>query len=119
MSCSGAVPSENSSGKRTQRGGITRSGNAHLRRILGEAAWSYRRKPAVGAALRKRQENVPEEIRQMAWKAQIRLSKRYARLAANGKDQRKIVTAVGRELLGFVWAIGVWVEASVPQQRAA
>jgi transposase len=119
MSYSGMVPSENSSGKRTQRGGITKSGNAHLRRILGEAAWSYRRRPAVGVALRKRQEAVPEEIRQIAWKAQVRLSKRYARLAAAGKDQRKIVTAVGRELLGFVWAIGVWVEASVAQAKAA
>jgi len=119
MSYSGTVPSENSSGKRVQRGGITKSGNAHLRRILGEAAWSYRRQPAVGPALRKRQEGVPEEIRQIAWKAQIRLSKRYARLAAAGKDQRKIVTAVGRELLGFVWAIGLRAEASVPQTIAA
>lgn len=119
MSYSGTVPSENSSGKRVQRGGITKSGNAHLRRILGEAAWSYRRKPAVGPALRKRQEGVPEEIRQIAWKAQVRLSKRYGRLAASGKDQRKIVTAVGRELLGFVWAIGLRAEASVRQTIAA
>jgi transposase len=119
MSYSGTVPSENSSGKRVQRGGITKSGNAHLRRILGEAAWNYRRQPAVGPALRKRQEGVPEEIRQIAWKAQMRLSKRYARLAAAGKDQRKIVTAVGRELLGFVWAIGLRAEASVRPTIAA
>jgi transposase len=119
MGYSGTVPSENSSGKRTQRGGITKTGNAHLRRIVGEAAWSYRRQPAVGPALRKRQEGVPEEIRQIAWKAQVRLSKRYARLAAAGKDQRKIVTAVGRELLGFVWAIGLRAEASARQTIAA
>ena len=118
MGYSGTVPSENSSGKRTQRGGITKTGNAHRRRILGEAAWSYRRQPAVGPALRKRQEYVPEEIRQIAWKAQIRLCKRYARLAAAGKDQRKIVTAVGRELLGFVWAIGFRAEASARQTIA-
>ena len=118
MGYSGTVPSENSSGKRTQRGGITKTGNAHRRRILGEAAWSYRRQPAVGPALRKRQECVPEEIRQIAWKAQIRLCKRYARLAAAGKDQRKIVTAVGRELLGFVWAIGFRAEASARQTIA-
>ena len=73
----------------------------------------------MGPALRKRQEGVPDEIRQIAWKAQIRLSKRYARLAAAGKDQRKIVTAVGRELLGFVWAIGLRAEASVPRTIAA
>jgi transposase len=118
MSYSGTVPSENSSGKRTQRGGITKSGNAHLRRILGEAAWSYRRKPASGPALRKRQEGVPEEIRQIARRAQVRLSKRYARLHAANKDPGKIVTAVGREMLGFIWAIGLWAESSIRQATA-
>jgi transposase len=107
MGYSGAVPSENSSGKRVQRGSITKAGNAHLRRIAVEAAWSYRLRPGIGPRLHKRQENVPEEIKEIAWKAQIRLTKRYARLAAAGKDQRKIVTAVGRELLGFIWAIGI------------
>jgi transposase len=119
MGYSGAVPSENSSGGRTQRGSITKTGNAHLRRIAVEAAWSYRLRPAVGPALRKRQEGVPEEIKEIAWKAQVRLSKRYARLAAAGKDQRKIITAVGRELLGFVWAIGVKAEAAAKQKMAA
>lgn len=119
MGYAGTVPSENSSGQRIRRGGITKSGNAHLRRILGEAAWSYRRRPAVGPALRKRQQGVPDEIRQIGWKAQVRLSKRYARLVAAGKDQRKIVTAVGRELLGFVWAIGLRAEASARQTIAA
>lgn len=110
MGYSGAVPSEQSSGKRQQRGSITKTGNAHLRRIAVEAAWSYRLKPAVGPGLRKRQEDAPEEIKEMAWKAQLRLHKRYTRLAAAGKDQRKIVTAVGRELLGFIWAIGMKIE---------
>ena len=112
MGYSGAVPSEASSGKRQQRGSITKTGNAHLRRIAIEAAWSYRLKPGVGPALRKRQEGVPEEIKEIAWKAQLRLHKRYARLAASGKDQRKIITAVGRELLGFLWAIGVKTETA-------
>lgn len=112
MGYSGAVPSEESTGQRQRRGAITKTGNAHLRRIAIEAAWSYRLKPAVGPALRKRQQDVPEEIREIAWKAQLRLHKRYARLAAAGKDQRKIVTAVGRELLGFIWAIGVKTEAA-------
>lgn len=119
MGYSGAVPSEDSSGKRQQRGAITKTGNAHLRRIAVESAWSYRLKPAIGPALRKRQQGVPEEIKEMAWKAQLRLHKRYARLAAAGKDQRKIVTAVGRELLGFIWAIGRRVEAAVGEQKAA
>ena len=119
MGYSGAVPSENSSGKRVQRGSITKAGNAHLRRIVVEAAWSYRLRPGIGPRLRKRQEDVPEEIKEIAWKAQVRLSKRYARLAAAGKDQRKIVTAVGRELLGFIWAIGIKAEAACKQQLAA
>jgi len=119
MGYSGAVPSEDSSGKRTKRGSITKTGNAHLRRIAVEAAWSYRLRPGVGPALRKRQEGVPEEIKEIAWKAQQRLHKRYCRLAAAGKDQRKIITAVGRELLGFVWAIGIKAEAAAKQQMAA
>ena len=119
MGYSGAVPSEDSSGKRQQRGSITKTGNAHLRRVAIEAAWSYRLKPRIGPVLGKRQEGVPEEIKEMAWKAQLRLHKRYARLAAAGKDQRKIVTAVGRELLGFIWAIGRQAETAALQQRAA
>ncbi len=119
MGYSGAVPSEDSSGKRRRQGSITKTGNAHLRRIVVEAAWSYRHRPAIGPRLRKRQEGVPEPIQEIAWKAQVRLSKRYARLAAAGKDQRKIVTAVGRELLGFIWAIGVKAETRVKQQIAA
>ena len=112
MGYSGAVPSEDSSGQRTRRGSITKTGNAHLRRIVVEAAWSYRHRPAIGPRLRKRQEGVPEPIKEIAWKAQVRLTKRYARLAAAGKDQRKIITAVGRELLGFIWAIGIKAEAA-------
>jgi transposase len=119
MGYSGAVPSEDSSGKRMKRGSITKTGNAHLRRIAIEAAWSYRLRPGVGPALRKRQEGVPEEIKEIAWKAQQRLHKRYMRLAAAGKDQRKIITAVGRELLGFVWAVGVKAEAAARQPMAA
>ena len=119
MGYSGAVPTEDSSGQRTRRGSITKTGNAHLRRIIVEAAWSYRYRPAIGPRLRKRQEGVSEEIKEIAWKAQVRLSKRYARLAAAGKDQRKIVTAVGRELLGFIWAIGVKVGADSKLRMAA
>jgi transposase len=119
MGYSGAVPSEDSSGKRTQRGSITKTGNAHLSRIAVEAAWSYRLRPGVGPALRKRQEGVPDEIKEIAWKAQHRLHKRYSRLAAAGKDQRKIITAVGRELLGFIWAIGIRAESAVRQRMAA
>jgi transposase len=119
MGYSGAVPREDSSGQRTRRGGITKTGNAHLRRIAIEAAWSYRLRPGIGPALRKRQEGVAEEIKEIAWKAQHRLHKRYMRLAAAGKDQRKIITAVGRELLGFIWAIGIKTEAASKLRMAA
>jgi transposase len=119
MGYSGAVPTEDSSGQRTRRGSITKTGNAHLRRIVVEAAWSYRYRPAIGPRLRKRQEAVPEPVKEIAWKAQVRLHKRYMKLAAAGKDQRKIITAVGRELLGFIWAIGIKAEAASELQMAA
>ncbi len=119
MGYSGAVPTEDSSGQRIRRGSITKTGNAHLRRIVVEAAWSYRYRPAIGPRLRKRQEGVPEPIKEIAWKAQVRLHKRSMKLAAAGKDQRKIITAVGRELLGFIWAIGVKAESAALQKMAA
>ncbi len=119
MGYSGAFPSEDSSGERIRRGCITKSGNAHLRRIVVESAWSYRHRPAIGARLRKRQEGLPAEITEIAWKAQNRLHKRYLTLMARGKEQRKTMTAVARELLGFIWVIGIKAEASCKQQLAA
>ena len=119
MGYSGAVASESSSGERTRRGRITKTGNAHLRRIAVEAAWSYKFRPAVGPALRRRQQGLPEEVKEIAWKAQHRLHKRFSRLAAAGKDRRKIVTAVGRELLGFIWAIGIKAETAAQQRMVA
>src|SRR6266849_1983269 len=119
MGYCGAVPSEDSSGKRTRRGSITKTGNAHLRRIVVEAAWSYHRPPCIWYGLRKRQESISEEVKEIAWKAQHRLHKRYMRLAAAGKDKRKITTAVARELLGFIWAIGTRAETTVRQRIAA
>jgi transposase len=101
---------EDSSGTRTRRGGITKTGNAHLRRIAIEAAWAYRHRPAVGGTLRKRQAALSEEVKAIGWKAQLRLHARYRKLLGRGKCQQHVVTAVGRELLGFIWAIGVTVE---------
>jgi transposase len=75
MGYSGLVPSENSTGKRKMRGSITKTGNAHLRRVVVEAAWSYRHRPGIGAELGKRQQGTPEEIKEIAWKAQHRLHK--------------------------------------------
>lgn len=114
MGYSGAVPSENSSGGRTQRGSITKTGNAHLRRVLTEAAWAYQYRPNLSDALRKRQRELPHDVNEIAWKAQHRLYKRYQRLLLRGKSRQHVVTAVGRELLGFIWAIGVMVEQRHP-----
>jgi transposase len=111
MGYSGAVAREDSSGSRTRRGGITKAGNAHLRRVIVEAAWAYRYRPAVGAALRKRQATVSAEVKEIAWKAQHRLHGRYQALTARGKCKQQVVTAIARELLGFMWAIGVHVES--------
>ena len=85
-------------------------GNAHLRRVLGEAAWSYRYRPFVGPLLRKRQEGLPAEVVEIAWKAQQRLHRKYQRLLGRGKVKQQVVTAVARELTGFIWAIGVHLE---------
>jgi transposase len=119
MGYSGAVPGEHSSGARVRRGAITKTGNAHLRRIVVEAAWSYRHGPRMGPTLRHRQAGQSDEVKAIAWKAQHRLYSRYRRLTARGKAKQQVVTAVARELLGFIWAIGVAVERAQPDHRAA
>jgi transposase len=110
MGYSGAVASEYSSGERTRRGRITKTGNAHLRRIVVEAAWSQRFKPILSKALKVRQEGLDPEILEIASKSMHRLHQRYMRLLAKGKNKQQVVTAVAREMLGFIWAIGVAVE---------
>lgn len=110
MGYSGAVSREHSSGLATRRG-TTKTGNAYLRRIIVEAAWTYQHRPAIGATLRARQRDLSEEeMKALAWKAQHRLHRRYGRLLAKGKPKSPAVMAVARELLGFIWAIGVRVE---------
>ena len=117
MGYSGAVSSEDSTGRRIRRGAITKTGNAHLRRVVIEAAWAYRYRPAVGAPPRKRQ-SVSQEVNAIAWKAQHRLSARYRHLTAQGKCKQQTVTAIGRELLGFIWAIGVHVESETGRPKS-
>jgi transposase len=110
MGYSGTVPREHSSGSAVRRGAITKTGNAHLRRVLVEAAWAYRYGPSCTGALKRRQAGQPEVITALAWKAQHRLCSRYRRLVGRGKPKQHVVTAIARELLGFIWAIGVAVE---------
>jgi transposase len=111
MAYGGIVASEDSSGERIRRGKITKTGNAHLRRVVVEAAWAYRHRPAIGATLRKRQEPVSEKVKEISWKAQQRLHARYMKLILKGKNKGVVITAVARELLGFLWAIGIQAEA--------
>ncbi|HWW94655.1 MAG TPA: IS110 family transposase [Vicinamibacteria bacterium] len=117
MGYSGMVSSENSTGTSVRRGAITKTGNAHVRRILGEAAWAYQYRPAMSPELKKRQEGLSEEVKEIAWKAQHRLCSRYRRLTAKGKLRQKVMTAIGRELLGFIWAIGIQVEKELSHRK--
>jgi transposase len=117
MGYSGAVSSENSTGSRVRRGAITKTGNAHLRRVVVEAAWAYRHRPSLVGALKRRQTGQSEEVKAIAWKAQHRLCSRYRRLATKGKPLQQVVTAVARELLGFIWAIGVEIENKHDQRQ--
>jgi transposase len=106
----GLVPSEHSSGESTKRGAITKTGNSHARRALVEAAWAYRMPARVSRLLLKRQQDVPEQVCHIAWKAQLRLCTRFRRLAARGKLKQKVVTAIARELSAFLWAMAKQVQ---------
>ncbi len=103
MAFLGLVPSEHSSGGKEQRGQITKAGNGHVRRLLIEAAWHYRRRPSV-ESLKKRREGVPAEVVALADKAMTRLHRRFNRFLERGKARPKVVVAIARELAGFVWA---------------
>jgi len=104
MAFTGVIPSEHSSGAKQARGPITKTGNAHLRRVLVEAAWQYRHHAFLGPALQRRQRGAPAAAIDIAWHAQRRLHRRYRVLAARGKPKQLIVTAVARELTGFLWS---------------
>ena len=104
MAFVGLVPTEYSSGLTRAQGAITKTGNAHLRRVLIEAAWHYRHHPSVGNRRRGRQRGAPPAAIRQAWVAQQRLCRRFRRLMARGKPRSQVVTAVARELTGFLWA---------------
>lgn len=114
MAYLGLVPSEHSSGDKRRQGRITKAGNGHARRLLVEAAWHYRHPARVAPILQKRWKNLSEEVRAIAWKAQERLCGRFRRLAARKMMKNKIVIAVARELVGFIWAIA---RAQPPKAR--
>ena len=117
MAYLGLVPSEHSSGATRRQGGITKAGNAAARRMLIEAAWSYRFPARISRDQLLRQEALPKSIRDTAWKAQERLCRRYRKLALAGKPPTVVTTAIARELSGFVWAIATQLPTpNVPPQ---
>jgi transposase len=115
MAYLGVVPSEHSSGGTTSRGGITKTGNGHVRRVLVEAAWTYRHPARKTTVLQKRAERASEAVQEIAWKAQTRLCGRYKLFEARGKLKVQACTAIARELTGFIWAIG----QALPQPAAS
>jgi transposase len=102
----GLVPSEHSSGAKKTRGGITKTGNGHVRRLLVEAAWTYRHPARKSRVIQSRAKRTAPEVQEIAWKAQTRLCSRYRQLEARGKLKVQVSTAIARELAGFIWAIG-------------
>jgi transposase len=112
MAYAGLVPGEDSSGQTIRRGRTTLAGNTHLRRVVVEAAWHYRHRPAVGRALQRRQKGQPADVIEVAWRAQMRLHGRYRKLMARGKEKNKVITAIARELLAFIWE--AWQKAPMP-----
>lgn len=113
MAYLGLVPSEYSSGNTRHQGPITKTGNRHVRRILVESAWTYRFNPRVSRTIEIHQQDQPKAIRDIAWKAQLRLSYRFRKLNAGRKmTQNKCLIAVARELAGFVWDIARHVKIS-------
>jgi transposase len=114
MSATGLVSSEYSSGAREHRGSITKTGNAHLRRVLVEAAWTYRGPNRISPVLAKRRSGCPTAVIQIAQRAQDRLHRKFWRLVSRGKPSQVAVVAVARELAGFVWAIAQHVPIAHP-----
>lgn len=110
MSYVGMVPREHSSGPRVWRGSITKAGNPHVRRVLVEASWSGRLRPAHPERLKRRQVGLDQAVIDIAWKTQKRLYDRYRRMRAHGKPQNVTIIALAREMLGFIWSIGQRVE---------
>jgi transposase len=112
MAYLGLTPSEHSTGSSIRRGGITKAGSGLARRVLIEGAWSYRMQARVSRKLHDRIEALPKEVRDIAWKGQLRMCRRYRHLVAAGKAKVIVTTAIAREMVGFIWAIARAVTAA-------
>ena len=118
MAYLGVVPSEHSSGQTRRQGRITRTGNGHVRRILTEAAWNYRFPARKTRVIERRAEQTSPQVQAIAWQAQKRLCGRYRHLTQVGKHKNQVVTAVARELSGFIWAIACEVTGKPHASKA-
>jgi transposase len=111
MAAIGLVPSEYSSGNSIRRGSITKTGNAHVRRVLVESAWHYRHRPTVGKGIKERRAGQPLEVVTLAQKADTRLCSKFRKMVNRGKRATTAAVATARELAGFIWSIGQKVHA--------
>jgi transposase len=112
MAYFGLVPGERSSGETVRRGAITKTGNTHVRRALVEGAWAYRMKARIGRHKVDRIEALPKVVRDIGWKAQVRLCARYRRLSARGKTANVVNVAIAREMVGFIWSIACTIQSA-------
>jgi transposase len=119
MAYLGLIPGERSSGQTRRLTGITKAGSTVARRLIVEAAWSYRMPAKIGPAMQKRQQTLPSSVRNIAWSAQVRLCARYRRMLARRKKPPVVITAIARELVGFIWAIAWAIAREVHPKQAA
>jgi len=112
MAYFGLVPGEQSSGETARRGGITKTGNTRVRRALVEGAWAYRMRARIGRHKVDRIEALPKAVRDIGWKAQVRLCARYRRLTARGKTANVVNVAIAREMVGFIWSIACTIQSA-------
>ncbi len=115
----GLSPSERSSGEKIVRGGITKAGSSRARRVLIEGAWAYRGPARVSKKIAVRLDGIPQNVRQIAWKAQLRLCERYRSMQKRGKHKNVVITAIAREMAGFIWEIATTVMKPAPAVIAA
>lgn len=112
MAYFGLVPGERSSGETARRTGITKTGNSHVRRALVEGAWAYRMRARIGRHKVDRIEALPKAVRDIGWKAQVRLCARYRQLTARGKTANIVNVAIAREMVGFIWSIACTIQSA-------
>ena len=118
MAFVGLVPTEHSSGGTRRQGSITKCGNSHARWMLVECAQHFRKAPKIGAALTTRQQNLSAEVKELSWRMQNRLHKRYVKLKARGKHENKCMVAIAREIVSFIWELQNKCNLPMPEPSA-